>query len=101
MCFLSLKKLTTMKPKQFEIWIANLDPRFGTETGKTRPVLIVQTDVLNNIHPSILICSITKNVKPESHILRVHFKKGIGKVKDNCDIMINQLRVINNKRLIE
>lgn len=40
-------------------------------------------------------------MKPESHILRVHLKKGIGKVKVNCDIMIDQLRVINNKRLIE
>ena len=42
-----------------------------------------------------------KKCETESHILRVHLKKGIGKVKDNCDIMINQLRVINNKRLIE
>ena len=40
-------------------------------------------------------------MKPESHILRVHLKNSIGKVKDNCDIMIDQLRVINNKRLIE
>ena len=27
-----------MKIKQFEVWIADLNPRFGTETGKTRPV---------------------------------------------------------------
>ena len=40
-------------------------------------------------------------MKLESHILRVHLKKGIGKVKENCDIMIYQLRVINNKKLIE
>ena len=36
-----------MKIKQYEIWIADLNPRFGTETGKTRPVVIVQTDLLN------------------------------------------------------
>ena len=36
-----------MKIKQFEIWLADLNPEFGTEAGKTRPVVIVQTDLLN------------------------------------------------------
>ncbi len=90
-----------MTAKKYEVWLANLDTSIGTEPGKTRPVLIVQTDVLNNIHPSTLICPITTNVKLESHILRVHLKKGIGKVKENCDIMIDQLRAIDNKRLIK
>ena len=64
-------------------------------------MLIIQTDLLNNIHPSTLICPITSNVKLESHILRVHLKKGVAKVKENCDIMIDQLRAIDNKRLIK
>ncbi len=86
--------------KQFEIWTANLDPRFGTEAGKTRPVLIVQTNLLNNIHPSTLVCPITSNVKKEAEILRVHLSKGIAGVKEECDIMIDQLRAIDNRRLI-
>jgi mRNA interferase MazF len=60
-----------MTAKKYEIWLANLDPRFGTEAGKTRPVLIVQTDSLNKVHPSTLICPITTNIKPESQILPV------------------------------
>ncbi len=36
-----------MTAKQYEIWLANLDPRFGTEAGKSQPVLVVQTDILN------------------------------------------------------
>ena len=87
--------------KKYEVWLANLDPKFGTETGKTRPVLIVQTDILNKIHPSTIICPITTNVKPESQILRVHLKKGVAKVNENCDIMIDQLRAIDNKRLLK
>jgi mRNA interferase MazF len=90
-----------MTAKKYEVWLANLDPRFGTETGKTRPVLIVQTDVLNKFHPSTLICPITTNVILESQILRVHLKKGVAKVKEDCDIMIDQLRAIDNKRLIK
>ena len=41
--------------KKNEIWLANLDPRFGTEAGKTRPVLIVQTDLLKNFQIIILV----------------------------------------------
>jgi len=37
-----------MSIRQFEIYIANLGPEIGTEPRKTRPVLVVQTDLLNN-----------------------------------------------------
>jgi len=90
-----------MQIKQYEIWIADLNPRFGTETGKTRPVVIIQTDLLNKFHPSTIICLITTNVKPDAEILRVHLAKGSSKLKEDCDIMIDQIRSIDNKRLLK
>ena len=89
-----------MKIKQFDIWVADLEPQRGTETGKVRPVLIVQTNLLNNEHPSTLICPITTNVEKESEILRVHIKKGSANLKIESDIMIDQLRAIDNRRLL-
>jgi mRNA interferase MazF len=90
-----------MRIKQFEIWIADLNPRFGTETGKTRPVVIIQTDLLNKFHPSTIVCPITTNVKTDTDILRVHLKAGTAKLKEDCDVMIDQIRAIDNKRLIK
>jgi mRNA interferase MazF len=90
-----------MKIKQFEIWIADLNPRIGTETGKIRPVIVVQTDLLNKEHPSTVVCPITTNVKPDTEILRVHLKKSKFGVKEDCDIMIDQVRAIDNKRLVK
>ncbi len=90
-----------MKIKQYEVWIADLNPRFGTEAGKTRPVVILQTDLLNKFHPSTIICPITTNIQHEAEILRVHLKKGTAKLKDDCDIMVDQIRAIDNKRLIK
>ncbi len=91
-----------MSIKQFEIWIADLNPRIGTEPGKTRPVLVIQTDLLNKIpHPSTIICPITTNIEKEADILRVHLKKGMANLQENCDIMIDQLLAIDNKRLIK
>lgn len=88
-----------MKIRQFEVWIADLNPRLGTETGKIRPVVIIQTDLLNSFHPSTIICPITTNVQKEAEILRVHLKKGMAKLKEDCDILIDQVRAIDNKRL--
>jgi mRNA interferase MazF len=90
-----------MLVKQYEIWIADLNPQIGTEAGKKRPVLVVQTNLLNKIpHPSTLVCPITTNVQKEAEILRVHLKKGMANLHENCDIMIDQLRAIDNKRLV-
>ena len=91
-----------MSIKQYEIWIADLNPQLGTESGKTRPVLVVQTDLLNKIpHPSTIICPITTNIKKGSDILRIHLKKDMGNLNQDCDIMIDQIRAIDNKRLLK
>jgi mRNA interferase MazF len=90
-----------MKINQHEIWIADLNPRFGTEAGKARPVVIVQTDFLNKFHPSTIICPVTTNVKPDAKILRVSLVKGTSNLKEDCDIMIDQIRAVDNKRLIK
>jgi len=88
--------------EQYEIWLANLDPQFGTESGKIRPVLIVQTDFLNCVpHPSVIICPITTNVVPSAMYLRVHLKAGIASLHRDCDIMTDQIRAIDAKRLIK
>jgi mRNA interferase MazF len=91
-----------MAIKQFEIWIADLNPQIGTEPGKTRPVIVIQTNLLNKVpHPSTIVCPITTNVKKDSEILRVHLKQGTAKLQQDSDIMIDQIRAIDNKRLIK
>ena len=91
-----------MSIKQYEIWIADLNPRVGTESGKTRPVLVIQTDLLNKLpHPSTIICPVTTNVEKDAEILRIHLKKGMANMHEDCDIMIDQIRAIDNKRLIK
>jgi mRNA interferase MazF len=84
-----------MKARQYEIWIAD-----GTEPGKVRPVVIVQTDLLNKHHPSTIICPVTTKVQPGSEILRVHLAKGSCGLDEACDVMIDQVRAIDNARLL-
>lgn len=87
-----------MEIKQYDIWLANLNPSKGTEVGKTRPVVIVQTDLLNTIHLSTLICPVTTNVQPELEYLRIHLAKG--QLDQLSDVLVDQIRAIDNTRLI-
>jgi len=88
-----------MPIKQFEIWLADLNPSRGTEPGKTRPVVIIQTDLLNESHPSTIICPITSKVNLDIILLRVHLKKG--QLDKPSDILVDQIRAIDNERLIK
>jgi mRNA interferase MazF len=90
-----------MKVRQYEIWLADLNPRTGTEPGKVRPVVVIQTDLLNRFHPSTLICPVTTNVEPGAVILRVQLVKGSCELEEACDIMMDQIRAIDNKRLVK
>ena len=88
-----------MKISQFDIWLADLNPSRGTEPGKTRPVVIVQTDLLNDAHLSTLICPITTNIKSEIELLRVHLNKG--QLDKQSDVIVDQVRAIDNLRLLK
>ena len=69
--------------------------------GKTRPVLVVQTNLLNKVpHPSTLVCPLTTRVSGKSELLWVHIKSGMANLHQDCDILIDQLRAIDNRRLI-
>lgn len=86
---------------QYEIWLADLNPQIGTEAGKVRPVVVVQTNFLNEIgHPSTIICPITTKLNNESDILRIRIEKGNYGLNENSDIMIDQIRAIDNSRFV-
>ena len=81
--------------------LADLSPQRGTEPGKTRPVVIVQTGLLNSIHPSTIICPLTTDIQKNVNILRVHVKLSRGSLKKDSDILVDQIRAIDNRRLIK
>jgi len=82
-----------------EVWLADLDPRHGTEAGKTRPVLIVQAQALLDAqHPSTLIIPLTTNLVDDAEPLRVRIPSA-GRLRRTSDLLIDQLRAIDNRRL--
>jgi len=89
-----------MDIKRWEIWLANLDPNFGTEAGKTRPVLVIQSDLLNAVHFSTAVLPITSKVVSGVHILRFNLNdiQAETGLTLNSDVLLDQIRTIDNKR---
>ena len=87
-----------MQPQHGWLYSADLRPALGAEAGKLRPVLVVQTDLLNETgHPSTWVLPCTTRLTGES-ILRVVLPKGLAGNSSDCEIMIDQSRAIDNQR---
>ena len=85
--------------KTFDIWLANLNPNKGKEPGKVRPVIIVQSPLLNDFHPTVVICPLTSQCIENVDVLRHDVKEKFLEVKSQ--ILVDQIRPIDKKRLIE
>lgn len=87
--------------KRFDVWIADLNPRIGTEPGKRLPVVVIQSNLLNEVHPSALICPITTNVQKDTEILRVTLSKNEAGLKVKSAILVDHVRAIDNARFVK
>jgi mRNA interferase MazF len=80
------------------LYHADLNPRFGTEAGKVRPVVVVQTDLLNETgHPSTWVLPCTTRLVGEN-LLRVTLPRGVAGNPQDCEVMVDQSRAIDNSR---
>ncbi len=87
-------------PDRGEVWLADLNPRQGTEPGKTRPVLIVQAQALLDAgHPSTLIAPLTTRLVDDAEPLRIRIP-ATGQLRQDSDALVDQLRAIDNRRLV-
>jgi mRNA interferase MazF len=87
---------------QFDIWLVNLNPSRGTEPGKIRPAVVIQTNLLNQTgHLSTLICPITSQLSTEENILRVRVDTSTTGLDQESEILVDQIRALDNQRFIE
>ena len=89
-----------MKVRRGTLCLADLTPRRGSEAGKVRPVLVIQTDLLNEVeHPSTWVLPCTTRLTGPN-ILRVPLPRGIAGNRESCEVMIDQSRAIDNGRFV-
>ena len=89
-----------VRVRRGSLYLADLSPRRGSEPGKVRPVLVIQTDLLNEAgHPSTWVLPCTTRLSGES-LLRVALPRGIAGNQQECEVMIDQSRAIDNQRFV-
>jgi len=90
----------TRKIEHGAVWMADLNPRQGTEPGKTRPVLIIQNQALLDAgHPSTLVIPLTTRLIEDAAPLRLRLNAR-DRLEQDSDLMIDQIRAIDNQRLV-
>ncbi len=91
--------MADIKIQRGDIYYANLDPVVGRETGKIRPVLVIQNDIGNMYSPTTIVAVITEySIKKAAYPICVPIKKDKGLKKDSI-VNLSQIRSIDKKRL--
>lgn len=84
-----------------EVWVANLNPNRGTEIGKIRPVVILQSDELSElVTDPIVVLPTTSQVRPGLRRLRISLPARDRLLRD-CQVMVDQPRTLDRRRLGE
>ena len=90
-----------MEKRQGQIWNVNCNPNKGSEPGKIRPCLIVQTDALNYNNPeSYISVPLTTNVQEDS-LIRENVSRGLSGLTRNSTAIIDQITAFDKSRFIK
>jgi len=85
-----------------EIWLINLNPiKKSNEIGKIRPAVVFQNDELNSgNYPTTIILPLTTSLIDDAEPLRYRVTSR-DKLEKDSDILIANIRAIDNARFIE
>ena len=88
-----------MACKRGGIYLANFNPSKGTEPGKIRPCIVMQSNLLNEAgHPSTTILPLTTQLIEDAAPLRYRVAAR-GGLESDSDIMLDQTKTIDNRRI--
>lgn len=82
------------------IYLAKLYPSKGHEPGKTRPVLVLQTNMLNHIgHTTVIVVPLTTQLIDGAYPLRYKINKR-DKLLEASELLCDQVRAVDINRLL-
>ncbi|MCT7557103.1 type II toxin-antitoxin system PemK/MazF family toxin [Aliarcobacter butzleri] len=89
-----------MELNRGDIVIVNFYPKKGDEIGKIRPAVIISGNEENNILDTIILLPLSTDLLDDMFPCRVRISKR-DKLKQNSDILINQIRTLSKTRIKE
>ncbi len=88
----------TVHVQRGDVFWANLDPTIGVEIQKTRPVVMMSNDVINQHSQLVIVVPLTTNVTrlSPSHVL---IPRGEGGLTVDSKALTEQMRAMDKQRL--
>ena len=83
-----------------DVILANLDPTIGVEIKKTRPVIILSNDSINQLSQLAVVVPLTKNV---AHLSPSHalIPKGVARLSSASKAVTEQIKAVDKRRLVK
>ncbi len=82
-----------------EIWTADLRPGTGHEITKIRPVLIISTNAVNKISPTIIVIPISSQMPPVIGSDRIFLSQEELKLAKDSILLCGQVRTLDKSRI--
>lgn len=89
-----------MELSRGDIVIVNLYPKKGDEVGKIRPAVIISGDDENSILDTVILVPLSTDLIDDMFPYRLRIKKREN-LKQDSDILINQIRTLSKIRIKE
>jgi len=89
-----------MELNRGDIIIVNLYPKKGDEVGKIRPAVIVSGNDENTILDTVIVMPLSTDLIDNMLPYRLRIPKR-GELKEDSDILINQIRALSKTRIKE
>lgn len=87
--------------KQGDIYLANLNPVKGHEQAGLRPVLILQSDILNERLNTTIAAPITKNMLSKGFLTTIFLPRKTAGLTEDSLALLFQIRALDKTRLLK
>lgn len=91
-----------MKFEKWTIWLANLDPVISSEQGKTRPVMVISENQINEVLSVVNVLPLTSRKKNRSiYPNEALLPKKLSGLEKESIVLCYQIRTLDKKRLVK
>lgn len=87
-----------MIPRQWHVYVVDLEPRVGTKPGKQRPCVAIQPTLFAQagLESTVVLPLTTRTVGEDAFPLRVRIPRGVAGVVQDSDVLIDQILAWDN-----
>lgn len=83
-----------------DVFLANLDPTIDVEIKKTRPVIVLSNDSINQFSHLVVVVPLTKNTAHPSPSHAI-VPKGVARLTFTSQAVTEQIKAVDKRRLVK